>query len=417
MIRRRFYLLFSFLLVLAGAFWGWQAWAARPVYLSTLNADQWRADLHVLVRELVRRHANAFHHVGRQDFDQLVTKVDNLIPGSAPADMPVQFLRLTAAIGDGHTTVQLPRSGLRYPIRLYWFGDQLRVIRATTAVQAALGSRLTAIGGMPLEKITTHLHEIISQDENRWNFIDVSARWIIRPEVLHALGIVTDTKAARFTFAKDDGGTLELTLSPAAEQQPDWKEAYPSAPLYLQHQSDNFCFTSFPEAKVVYVVFNHYDWLFFHSWKLFRYLDARPGWKLVIDMRQNGGGDYHVGHWCLIRRISARPSLDTRGNLFVITGRATFSAAMSNAAQFRSETNATLVGEPPGEVPNSYQESRSFRLPNSHLIVNYSVRYYKFLPTDSKALMPDREIPPDWESYRKGVDPVLQYLVSTSSNP
>jgi hypothetical protein len=111
-----------------------------------------------------------------------------------------------------------------------------------------------------------------------------------------------------------------------------------------------------------------------------------------------------------------RPALDQRGHLFVITGRRTFSAAMSNAAQFHNETRAILVGEPPGETPNSYQEKETFWLPASHLAVNYSVRYYKFLPTDAPALMPDHEIDPDWESYRAGRDPTLEWALSDGAS-
>jgi hypothetical protein len=377
-----------------------------------LTASQWHADVSFLARELPRRHANAFHHVSRQDFGRIVKEIDDSISDSNPTDMPVQLLKLTAAVGDAHTQVLLPRSTLRYPIRLYWFGDQLRVIRATTATQAALGSQLTRINDLPLGEITGRLRKIISQDENQWLFLQLSPYFMVRPEVLQALGIVTDKRQVRFTFTNDAGGTIELSLTPTTDQPSDWHDVYSSAPLYLQHQNDNFWFTPIANTNVVYVLFNHYDWLFFHARKLFQYLDAHPGSKLVIDMRENGGGDYKVGHWCLIRPIVRRLSLNSAENLFVITGRATFSAAMSNAAQFRTETKARLIGEPPGEVPNSYQEARSFILPNSHLTIRYSARYYRFLPTDSKALIPDQQIPPDWDGYRRGSDPVLEYVLS-----
>jgi hypothetical protein len=88
---------------------------------------------------------------------------------------------------------------------------------------------------------------------------------------------------------------------------------------------------------------------------------------------------------------------------------------MNNAAQFRTETHAILVGEPPGEGPNSYQERRDFRLPNSHLVVNYSTQYYKFLPEDVPALMPDQEVDPDWVSYGAGRDPALERILADSS--
>src|SRR5262252_11158380 len=92
--------------------------------------------------------------------------------------------------------------------------------------------------------------------------------------------------------------------------------------------------------------------------------------------------------------------LNQRGRLFVLIGTDTFSAAMSNAAQFRTTTNATLVGQPIGERPNSYQEPRQFKLPNSHLVVRYSTRYYKFIEGNNNVVAPDKEIIPTWQDYK-----------------
>jgi len=403
------------LLIAAIIWWIWQPSLPPPVDLSTLAPEQWHADLMYFARELPRRHANAFHHISRSEFDQLVGKVDQLIQRSDSVDIPVQFLKITAAVGDAHTSVQLPLTKARFPVRLYWFGEELRVIRATTAAQSAIGLRLSAINQTPLSDIVARVREIISQDETPWYFEDRSPYLIIRPDVLHALGIIDDLKQAQFAFTTDDGAVVNLTLAPVADQIADWHDAYSSPPLYLQHNGDAFWFTALPDAKIIYVIFNHYDWLFFKARKLFSFLDNHADWKLVIDMRGNGGGDYHVGHWCLIKPILRRPALNRHDRLFVITGRATFSAAMSNAAQFRTETNATLLGEPPGEVPNSYQERKWFFLPYSHLQVNYSARHYKFLSTDVRTLMPDREIDPNWSDYRAGVDPVFKYLMSSAT--
>jgi hypothetical protein len=397
-------------------YWIFGSWFSAPVDLSRLSNDQWRSDFRYLAEQLPLKHANAFHYVSRENFDQLAAKVDLLIQKGDARDNPFQFLRLTAVIGDGHTSVSTSLLPGRYPVRFYWFGDELRVIRALPAAQEALGLRLSAIDGTPIKEVATRLREMISQDENRWYFLNMSPLLIIRPGALHALGIVKETQQARFTFEKDNGETFDLTFGPAGDGQNDWREAYTAPPLYLAHRDDGFWFTAFPETKTVYVVFNKYDWLLLHSWKLFRYLDSHPTERLVIDMRQNGGGDYNEGHRWLIAQILRRPSLNRRGHLFVVTGRATFSAAMSNAAQFRTETNATLIGEPPGEVPNSYQEHRSFVLPNSHLQVNYAVRYYKFLPADAPALLPDQDVAPDWKSYREGTDPVLAGLGINRTN-
>jgi hypothetical protein len=94
-----------------------------------------------------------------------------------------------------------------------------------------------------------------------------------------------------------------------------------------------------------------------------------------------------------------------------LIGPDTFSAAMSNSAHFRARTNALLVGEPIGEKPNSYQESRQLTLPNSHLLVRYSVRFYRFVESGENLIRPDQEIVPSWNDFKSGRDPVLEWVL------
>ena len=84
---------------------------------------------------------------------------------------------------------------------------------------------------------------------------------------------------------------------------------------------------------------------------------------------------------------------------------------MSNAAQFRQQTAAILVGEPIGERPNSYQEPKEFRLPNSHLIVRYSTQYYEFVKDGEDVIQPDQYIPTSWNGVKAGRDPVLEWVL------
>jgi hypothetical protein len=84
---------------------------------------------------------------------------------------------------------------------------------------------------------------------------------------------------------------------------------------------------------------------------------------------------------------------------------------MSNAAQFRLMTNATLVGEPIGERPNSYQEPREFTLPNSRLVVRYSTRFYQFSDGKDNVIAPDKEITTSWSDYKAGQDPALEWIL------
>ena len=87
-----------------------------------------------------------------------------------------------------------------------------------------------------------------------------------------------------------------------------------------------------------------------HAAGLFKRISEQHPERLVIDIRQNGGGDYTLGLRYLISPIRELPSINREGHLFVLIGPQKFSAAMSDAAHFRTRTAAILVGQPIGET-------------------------------------------------------------------
>jgi hypothetical protein len=135
----------------------------------------------------------------------------------------------------------------------------------------------------------------------------------------------------------------------------------------------------------------------------------------VIDVRLNGGGDYEKGLKYLVHPIRDLPEINRKGHLFILVGPNTFSAAMSNSAHFRYQTNAILVGQQIGERPNSYQEVREMKLPNSGWTVRYSVKFYKFVETGENVIQPDQEIIPSSDDYRSGRDPVLEWVLNSGA--
>ena len=54
-------------------------------------------------------------------------------------------------------------------------------------------------------------------------------------------------------------------------------------------------------------------------------------------------------------------------------------------------------------------------LPKSRLAVSYSTRYYKFLEEDAPAVMPDNRIDPNRAGIKAGRDPVMDWILSSSS--
>jgi len=380
--------------------------------INRLTAKEWREDLHYLATELPKRHKNAFHHTTREQFERKVANLDAAIPSLQPDQIIIGMLEITATVGDAHTYVHLPRSFHQYPLSLYWFGNELRVTKTTALYRRALGARLVRIGETNLRDVSRQIRRVISQAETEWFVLRDSPDYIVIPEVLHSLGIVPNIASAPFTFADDQDKQFTLNIEAVARSaKPDWLSLPAKLPLYQQRPDEQFWFTYLPDAKTVYVSFRGYDSLIENAQQLFKAIDEHQPERLVIDMRENGGGDFTLVREHLLPGLKQRSAINRTGHLFVVIGRDTFSAAMSNATDFRKETKAILVGEPIGERPNSYQENRQLVLPNSLLTVSYSTQYYKFLDHVSE-VTPDKRINPNWLSYKLGRDPVMKWILA-----
>src|SRR5262249_25139092 len=114
-------------------------------------------------------------------------------------------------------------------------------------------------------------------------------------------------------------------------------------PLYLAHPDRSYWWIAVPAAHLLYVQYNRAEDqagqppipAFGDS--LLR-LIARDGpHKLVLDLRFTTGGNLQLAD-TLFRRIAALPLAQEPSRLFVITGRATFSAGITPVALLRQLT-------------------------------------------------------------------------------
>jgi hypothetical protein len=388
----------------------------------TLSKEEWQRDLRYFAEQLPKRHKNLYHAVSREQFERDVADLEAAIPALQDHEIIVRLQQIAARVGDGHTGVQIPPYFKRYPLALFWFGDDLRVIAASSDYEKALGARVVKIGSLSLEEAQVRVNRCFpsAENENAWYVLATSPAFLVVPEILHATGVVSNLGPASFTFEDESGTPFTLEIAPAevpivnGVPTMNLNPAAKTPPLWRQKPGEKFWFTYLPESKTVYTNFRGYEGLGANAKALFRLVDANPTSRLVIDMRQNGGGDFFEGRKHLIQAVKERPALNAKGHLFVVVGRRTFSAALANAVDFRKDTNAILVGEPIGERPNSYSENDEMKLPNSRIVVSYSTKYYKFVDEDVPAVIPDKRIDPTWPEFRAGRDPVMEWILTAN---
>jgi hypothetical protein len=404
--RGSFALLFA--LALAGAA-AVTAWFARPAPERTdLGAEEWRQDLAFIARELPRRHADAFHHLPERDFERAVADLDARIPDLEPSRVVVELVRLVARVGDLHTRLSLPASFRRLPLELEWFEDELRVTAASQEYSPLLGARVLAIGDTSIEEVDRTLRTLVPQAENEWTFRGLTPFHLVRPEVLHAFEWIESPERVPLRVSTADAEPSVVIVKALGE--PFELTRLGSAPPHLLANPDQtFWWSELPGQETVYVRFRGYEHVAAKTKELSSFLSSATPRRLVVDMRDNRGGDFTIGREHLIPVLRAWHEAGVARSWFVIVGRRTLSAAMTNSIDMKT-SGAVLVGEPMGERPNSYQEGRRVQLPSSGLALFYSIRYYRFLPEDVTALLPDVPTTFDWESYSQGRDPALEAI-------
>lgn len=384
-----------------------------------LSKAQWTEDVRYFARELPKRHKNAYHSTPKAELDRVIAALEADIPTLQEHQIIVRLRQIAAMVGDGHTAVrQAPTT--RYPINLYWFGRELRVIAAGKDYPRALGARVVKIGGMDIDDVERRVATCVpsAANENEWFVTNATPGLMVRPEILHALGVVAELSRATFTFLDDQGAEFSMELPSVPVPPPangvvmlGLQPVSQPELLYRQRPGEPFWFTYLEDSKTMFVAWRRYQSLGTHSRALFAAIDRQKPARVVIDLRLNGGGDFFEGRDHLIEPIRKRPEINRKGRLFVIVGRTTFSAAMVNAIDFRKQTNAILVGEPIGERPNSYSENDEMTLPNSRLVVSYSTRYYKFLDEDVSAVLPDHHVDAAWNDFAAGRDSVMEWIL------
>ncbi|HET6329028.1 MAG TPA: hypothetical protein VFG04_30370 [Planctomycetaceae bacterium] len=391
--------------------------AAEDKDLTKLTTAQWREDLQFLARELPKRHANAFHYISRERFESEVARLDERLPRLDSDEIFVGFDRIACLIGDAHTYVRFPKHAAEMPLLIRQFGSEYRVTAVAPGLERALGTRVLNVENVPVSRAHETLLALASQDETA-NLARLQAmNCLTIGTALHGLGMTSNRNAAHYTLADSSG--KEFTIETRAimpEAKPKWIPAYKQPPLSGQHPGETFWYEWLPESRTIYCNFRSYKTLWSYARGLMQLIDEKHPVKVVIDLRQNGGGDYDVGLRYLIRPLSDRPEINKKGHLFVLIGLGTLSAAMSNSAHFRAQTAAILVGRPIGERPNSYQEAQQTKLPNSGLTLSYSVQFYKFVESGENLIRPDQEIVATWADFQAGRDPALEWVLKYATD-
>lgn len=380
------------------------------------NVARWQEDIDFYAEKLIEGHIDPFHTLSQASFDDEIGRIRESVSHKVENEILIELMRLTRKINDGHTSFPLwGREFASFPLELIFFGNDLYVVGTTSQNEDLLGSKLISINGVPSFDVVRHLSEISPFSENEFSTAVRSASYLPNASILSGLGIVKTEGEAEFVFDVR-GQKVKTRLESGGSPKLDAQISHLNDAIFSVDEKvdNNIWYGSSSDNKTVYVKFRRYTSISRmerFSDSLLDFINKNRSENLIIDLRDNYGGDFFVG-LRLAQRLVLADTINWRSGVYTLIDNVTFSAAMSNAAQFSQILNSKLVGSPTGARPVGYQDMGQFTLPNSGLEVTFSKRLYSFKDDKRDALYPDVNIEVSIEDYRNAYDRQLRWVLS-----
>jgi hypothetical protein len=388
--------------------------------MEELSVQALREDIDCLQSTIVCRHPNPFYCTSEQALRRYCQLLSARAEELTPGERLVKLLAIPCLLKDAHTRFRgidgqdgIRKLLTRLPIALYWYRDGLQVRAADPGWAELAGARVLRLAGMGNEALLEAVLPLVSR-ENTWRGLEVAPQLMSRPELLYGLGICADP--SEVSCEVDVGGVvrqISLPALPPAGTGPDnWVSAVSTGKhSTLDRWPANLTWMHLPGNDRIIVL--KYDsvrddengGLADKFAAAFGCLDMNDGQGLVVDLRNNAGGDNRL-NWPLIDGIKARPRINQPGRLFALVGRGTFSAAMHCAVGLERHTHCIFAGEPTGNSPNHFGDALDYELPHTKLTVRVSSLWWQeSLPYDSRrAITPQLHVEYTGTDYARGHD-------------
>ena len=137
---------------------------------------------------------------------------------------------------------------------------------------------------------------------------------------------------------------------------------------------------------------------------------AHPGYRLIVDLRDNGGGDTSPFQ-SLISGLRTDSALDVTGRIFGLINGNTDSSATLDAGSLSTQVHGLLIGQQAADPIDEYgDDDNVLRLPYGGVQVDYTTAVVN--SPDNKVGIPAIKVAPTLRQVLAGTDPVLAAAVS-----
>ncbi|MEQ1882978.1 MAG: hypothetical protein ABL878_18650, partial [Burkholderiales bacterium] len=382
---------------------------AMPTDVSVApSVSVWREELRAIVNRIVETHPDPFTRIARRVFFAEVARIERDIPKLSDNQRAARVMALVAMLQDGHTQIDLVGSRYQqwFPVRFYEFTDGYFITAVRREYADLAGLKILTIGGVPAAEAVARARTLMSA-ENEFG-AKAGMHALSSAPMMEALEL-DDQGRLRLRVAEANGAERDVTVAQMAGDDPEspgfeWRFRPEEAGLFIGQRSDWVAgFNHLPSSAFRTVDNSRPPHLRYRSWYYAGLLDpknyfiqvnfvannpeegfvdffrralrevdqARPQ-RLIVDFRYNSGGDGTM-ITAMIHEFIKREDNPPWRELYVLSGRKTFSAAIIALRAFVDHTHASFVGEPAGAPYNFFGDAMYFPFPRVGLAMDVSI--------------------------------------------
>lgn len=335
---------------------------------------------------------------------------------------------ISALFGDAHTSVYLDDGDI-YPIffmPMYEDGEWVfYTVLLPQKNEKLLFTKLIAINDYPLDTVMERIRCFDSY-ENEYGFIHSlsfsGSAYLSLSSALEAAGIcaVGDTWAS-YTLMDAEGNTYSLNIKAESELTTRLTGIYPSNVLAIPFwygYSENYWYTTDLGDNTLYIRISTFyleeneSYADFAGSLTVEYSKNGPFDKIIVDLRENGGGVKGEGWRSIISNLSRMEFEE----FYVLVDGGTYSNSMLFASELKYQIpELQFVGSHTGEAPGFFAGlyPDDYIMPNCGVEFTVPTQYYQaFEANPENTLIPDVVIYMTISDYMSCRDAVLEYVLA-----
>ncbi len=406
-----------------------------------LSAEQAQFDIDAMVNALSQVHPNIFANCSQMDFFSAVNEVKRNINDSISVlDLYKVAAPIVAMIGDGHTNLSFPYNQvfdtpdlLRMPLFMDLNGDMSMTCTSSLDSIVPRGAKILSINGRDVSEMLEDMMKYVGGESKMVKLMMLDYEFTALFQVLFP------AEQYEIKYSLPGSKKVQTCTLPAVTWQeikarcPARRDEYTGPYSYTVDEKNNVAVMDFRSLQNPQKMQEFAD-------SMFTELKEKNIGNLIIDVRENGGGNSMVGD-VFFRYISPKPftQLDKTliritpftaklmndkstspmftilehnpdrdiqplteaeghydRNIYLLTSYKTFSSASLFAWTFKEYGMGTIVGEEPSGVGVAFGDILRYDLPVSDLLLTISYKRFWQVnadENDNHGARPDVPVP------------------------